>query len=419
MRNILITGSFCSLNNGDLAMCYGFKQMMDCIEAFHYTILSMYPFTEQERYKVDVVGVPTAPRYKFGYNLAANIVKAIFYKITGGRLKKTYLGREFNAYVQADLIVDLSGDGYSDEMTPLGSIIHSLQLLPGLIMGKKIFICAQSLGPFNTSYTRFISKYVFNKVTLLTVREHLSKKYLESIGLKRTIHVTGDCAFGMSPYISEDINRWHMKFDNWKKEGQLIIGVTLSRRLSRFMFSEYGDRAQKYDLYVETMANIIDQIINKYNCKIVFIPHVLGPSLADDRITHRDIAKRIKHLEHVIMIEKPFHTNEMKALISKVDYILSARMHALVAAYSTGIPGVAIGYSHKYKGIIGEMLGLESVFIDVRSLERDVFINEIINKLNHLIENNNYYKEHLYRILPSVKERSIQNCKLAINVLGD
>lgn len=418
MRNLLITGSFCSLNNGDLAMIYGFKEMMDCFERYNYTVLSMYPLTEQERYNMNVVGVPTTPRYKFGFNIVANNIKAIVYKMTGGKFKRAYLGKEFNAYMKADLIVDLSGDGYSDEITPLGSIIHSLQLLPGIIMGKRIFICAQSLGPFNTSFTRLLVKFVFSKVSLLTVRENLSKKYLESIGLKRGISITGDCAFGMSPNISEHVKKWHVKFDNWKDQGQIIFGVSLSKRLSRFVFPEVEDKAQKYNLYIKTMARIIDQLVNLYNCKVVFIPHVLGPSLVDDRITHRDIYKYIKKLENVVMLEDSLKTDEMKGIISKVDYMISARMHALIAAYSTGVPGVAIGYSHKYEGIIGKMLGLNSVFIDVRSLE-DELGNVIMKKVKYLMDNNKQFKKHLLDVVPPIKERSKINCKLAIELLVD
>lgn len=418
MRNILITGSFCSLNNGDLAMIYGFRQMMDGNELFNYTVLSMYPFTEQGRYKANVIGVPTTPRFKFGFNLIANNIQAIIYKITGGRFKKIYWGKEFRAYSKADLIVDLSGDGYSDEITPLGSIIHSLQLLPGIILGKKIYICAQSLGPFNTFFTRSLAKFVFNKVSLLTVRESLSEKYLQSMELKRSISITGDCAFGMSPNINEQVKPWHISFAKWKSQGKIIIGVSLSKRLSRFLFPEIEDMTQKYNIYIETMAHIIDQLINRYDCKIVFIPHVLGPALVDDRYTHRDIAEHIKKSEDVIILEDPFVTNEMKAIISKVDYMISARMHALIAAYSTGVPGVAVGYSHKYAGIIGEMLGLNSVFIDIRSLE-DTLDNVIMEKVNYLINNSEQIKKQLSEVIPSIKERSKMNCQLAIELLRD
>lgn len=414
----MITGSFCSLNNGDLAMCYGFKEMMSSLGTFSFTVLSMYPHIEPERYGIRVVGFPTIPKYKFGLNLIAINIAALLYRLTCKKIGSKIFGKEFDAYAKSDLIVDLSGDGYSDEITPLGSIVHSLQLLPGIFLGKKIFICAQSIGPFSILFTRMLSKAVLNKVSLLTVREQLSKKYLKSIGVKQDIIVTSDCAFGMSPHVSKKIDEWHTKFKKWKEKENIIVCVSLSKRLSRFIFPEVKDRKQKYGLYVETFANILDYLLNRYNCMVVFVPHVLGPPPVDDRYTHRDIVNHIKQVEKVVLIEETFKADEMKAIISKADFLISARMHALIAAYSTGVPGVAIGYSHKYKGIVGEMLNLDSVFVDVRFLKREELYKQIIEKINFLVDNKDRLIEHLNKIVPNVKKCSMQNCKMAIKLLG-
>lgn len=417
MKEILITGSFCSLNNGDLAMCYGFRNMMESLGRFNYTVLSMYPYTEPERYGARVVGVPTSPRIRFGLNLVKNIIASTIYRLSGGRIRGIW-GKEFNAFLQSDLIVDLSGDGYSDEITPLGSIVHSLMLLPAIILNKKLFICAQSLGPFNKCYTRLLSRFILENASLLTVREKITKSYLESVGVKREVLITADCAFGMDPSKNEIVKKWHNKIHRWKNQGHLVICISLSKRVSRFVFQECSNQDQRYEYYVETMANIIDELVAKYNCKVIFLPHVLGPSLSDDRLTHRDIMKHIEGVEHVVCLEEPLRCDEMKGVISKAHCVLSARMHALIAAYSTGVPGVAVGYSHKYEGIIGEMFDMESLFVDVRFFKRDELKREISKRMDDLIYNMDYYRNKLNRSIPNIRTQSMENCKMAVKLLG-
>ena len=54
---------------------------------------------------------------------------------------------------------------------------------------------------------------------------------------------------------------------------------------------------------------------------------------------------------------------ELKWVISKCRYFIGARTHAVIAAYSTGVPAIALGYSIKSKGIARDLFGSDAHFV--------------------------------------------------------
>ena len=50
-------------------------------------------------------------------------------------------------------------------------------------------------------------------------------------------------------------------------------------------------------------------------------------------------------------------------MISKCRYFIGARTHAVIAAYSTGVPAIALGYSVKSKGIAEDLFGSDTHYV--------------------------------------------------------
>ena len=48
---------------------------------------------------------------------------------------------------------------------------------------------------------------------------------------------------------------------------------------------------------------------------------------------------------------------EAKSHISGMDFFIGSRMHACIAAYSSGVPVFPLGYSRKFTGLFAEKLG--------------------------------------------------------------
>ena len=152
-----------------------------------------------------------------------------------------------------------------------------------MLLNKPVVICAESLGPFKNRWNLLVATFILNRAKLITVREELSLKYLQDIGVnKPPIHLTADVAFVLEPSSKLRINEI---LKNEGIEGSMpLIGVSVSKIISKYGFPELRRYEDKYDAYVKLMSKVIDYLMDTFNATIVFVPHVIGPGEnLDDR----------------------------------------------------------------------------------------------------------------------------------------
>jgi polysaccharide pyruvyl transferase WcaK-like protein len=94
---------------------------------------------------------------------------------------------------------------------------------------------------------------------------------------------------------------------------------------------------------------------------------------------------------------------ELKGYISKCRFFIGARTHATIAAYSTLVPTLVVGYSVKAMGIAKDLFGTsENYVLPAQEIKE---ANELTNAFIWLQENEIDIKKHLSDILPEYKER--------------
>src|SRR5690606_15249443 len=219
-------------------------------------------------------------------------------------------------------------------------------------------VCAQSIGPFCS--TARIAKLLFQHIDAVTVRDRISLKHLSDIGIRTDdVPVTADMAFGLpaaAPARIRDI----LAAESILVEGRPILGVSVSPVLrKRYERANEGS-------FSELVAGVLDDFSRENNCGILFVPHVTGPKpQGDDRLVAEHVARRMR--EPSAVVRGDYRPEELKGIIGCTQLFLGARMHANIAALSSGVPVVALSYSHKTTGIMA-MFGQESRVIDGRSL---------------------------------------------------
>lgn len=93
----------------------------------------------------------------------------------------------------------------------------------------------------------------------------------------------------------------------------------------------------------------------------------------------------------------------MKYIISKLRFFVGARTHSTIAAYSTGVPTLAIAYSTKAKGIARDIFGTEENYVvDIRNAKEDF----LIDSFEYIIKNENYLRELLKGKMPEYSEKA-------------
>lgn len=186
------------------------------------------------------------------------------------------------------------------------------------------------------------------KYDLIFARESITYHALCEKGLKDKTFLFPDPAFAMKPEYSP----LPKGLENKKK----IVGFNISPLIYKY----------------ETEKNVIDNgydkmiryLLNETDYDIMLIPHVVKKNNNDlsaiDKLASRHGSSRIHTLG-----DRP--ANELKYCISQCDFFVGARTHSTIAAYSSCVPTLVIGYSVKAAGIARDIFGTDTDFvIDVR-----------------------------------------------------
>lgn len=149
--------------------------------------------------------------------------------------------------------------------------------------------------------------------------------------------------------------------------------------------------------YKEENFNIIIQFIKyllkNYKYNILLLPHVYVDSWNDFETLKR-IKLEFKKCDRVVLLDKKqyYSSEELKYIISKSKFVIAARTHASIAAYSSKIPTLVLGYSIKSKGIAYDLFdNIKDYVIPKESLNLKI----LIQKFDLLVKNQKY----IYSIL--------------------
>ncbi|MCI5756225.1 MAG: polysaccharide pyruvyl transferase family protein, partial [Firmicutes bacterium] len=85
-------------------------------------------------------------------------------------------------------------------------------------------------------------------------------------------------------------------------------------------------------------------------------------------------------------------------------FFVGARTHATIAAYSSAVPTLVVGYSVKARGIARDLFGDETGYVlPVQSLRGK---NDLTRAFENIAENESAIRDRLVKIMPEWKERA-------------
>lgn len=174
------------------------------------------------------------------------------------------------------------------------------------------------------------------------------------------------------------------------------IGINLSPMVCKYSSSG--------NLLVRNADKLIQHIIGKTDLQIALIPHVVWPQ-SNDLDTLRPLYEKYKDTGRVLMVED-CNAEELKGFISRCRFLIAARTHASIAAYSSCVPTLVIGYSVKAKGIAKDIFGTyENYVLPAQSFENDT---DLIHGFKWLYENENTIRKHLCAFMPEYCKKAYQ-----------
>ena len=154
---------------------------------------------------------------------------------------------------------------------------------------------------------------------------------------------------------------------------------------------------------IKNYKKLIEWILENTDCNIVLIPHVVIDN-NDDREPLKLLYDMYKYSNRIILIGD-HNCEEIKGYISRCRFFIGARTHATIAAYSTKVPTLVVGYSVKAKGIAQDIFGAyDNYVVPVQNLKDE---NDLSNSFKWIYDNELKIKNHLEEMMDDYKSKSL------------
>ena len=149
---------------------------------------------------------------------------------------------------------------------------------------------------------------------------------------------------------------------------------------------------------------LIEWIIEHTDMQIALIPHVVWKN-NDDRKPLTELYDKYKSTERLVLIPDG-SCEELKGYISQCRFFVGARTHATIAAYSTCVPTLVVGYSVKAAGIAKDLFGSQEHYVlPVQSLKDP---QDLVQGFQWLMEQEDSIREHLKTMMPDYQKQALR-----------
>lgn len=278
------------------------------------------------------------------------------------KLKKNYLEMDKLEYSDSidkvnpeDIAISIGGDNYCYADVERYIMLHDMYLA----RGAKTVLWGCSVEPKLLENPRIAADLA--RYSLITARETISYEALKKVN-ENTVLIA-DPAFTLE-----------------KKDTKLAESITSKNIVGINLSPMVVDNEHIEGIAYECYQELMDMILNETDMSIVLIPHVVW-NHGDDRKALKQLMSKYENDERVAIVDD-MNCMELKHIISKCRFFVGARTHSTIAAYSTGVPTLVVGYSVKARGIACDLFGTyEGYVLPVQEIENSCKIKKVFQEL--------------------------------------
>ena len=217
------------------------------------------------------------------------------------------------------------------------------------------------------------------KYDALFVRESETYNALQSADINSNVYLYPDPAFSLQ--------RQPYNLPQNFIEGKMI-GINISPLIQTLNFNP--------TLIIRNYENLIKYILTETDYNIALIPHVVW-SYSDDRTLLDSIFNSFRNTNRIINV-RDANCMQLKDCIARCSFFIGARTHATIAAYSSCVPTLAVGYTVKAKGIATDLFGTEKNYVlPVQEIHSET---DVAKTSRYLFDHGPIISEHLKKIMP-------------------
>lgn len=288
-----------------------------------------------------------------------------------------------SAAAKNDLVILVAADNYDylktkNSLDAMVEVISSFAAPPALLL-YDFSIKKENITPFLVNSIA--------KVNAVTARDSLSFNNLLSITDKNKLFFVPDPAF-LVP--GEEVSLPGINFD------RDYVGLNISSLVTG------KQNSAGYQSVFAAYKKLIDTILSYKELNVLLIPHVMkGADVRPLKV----LFNQYKDSGRVFLVDnEQLNGPQLKYIISKCRFFVGARTHATIAAYSSLVPTLVLGYSIKSLGIATDLFGSwENYVVNLNALDQNT--NQLAAGFKWLYEHEEASRNKLKEMMPAYKEK--------------
>lgn len=270
---------------------------------------------------------------------------------------------------ECDVCLSVGGDTYCYGNN------HGIQVLTKELKkaGKKVILWGASIGKEDLTEEKLKSLGDFDAIF---AREPITFELLKEANANDKIFLFSDPAFCMeraSVEMPEGFTR------------ENTLGFNISPLI-----------AKSNPKTLEIAENFIDFIFENTTLKVLLVPHVVEDNNNDYEFM-KPVYEKFSETGRIARLPQTLNAMQYKGYIAHTRFFIGARTHSTIAAYSSGVPTIALGYSVKARGIAKDIFGEERNVLNFNSMTDAAPLKKEFLKL---VEEENEIKGELMRSIP-------------------
>ena len=367
----------CMIHTGNLgcaALTWSLLAMLERIAGaagmtFRYKVFENDPDSGASARLCGSLGIPAS-------RLEAVKTTSLFHPLAEAK-HPVLTARALSAMKECRLFIDLTqGDSFTDiygNWRFLGFTRIKERILR---MNRPLILGPQTYGPFRDEKNAARAADVLAKAQCVLARDETSAQAVLSL-CGRSVPALTDLAFGLPGGEKRP-----------PSSGRIRVGINASSLLVRDRTEPTEVRFQLKTDYDRYLREILGRLAKDSRAEVFLIPHV-----------GRDAGEQFRDGFPAARFLPPFRDpSEAKDAIAGMDVLIAGRMHAAIAALSSGTAVIPTAYSPKFSGLFHSLS--YPYLIDLTSLETE----EAVRKTMELIESREQLRQAALACRPAYEK---------------
>lgn len=284
------------------------------------------------------------------------------------------------------LAISIGGDNYCYD-TMIKDLVLSNKAFNA--RGTETVLLGCSIEPelFNKKEWKDMLTEDMNRYHAIIARESMTYAALKQVVPEEKLFLFPDPAFTLE-----------------KKELPLPEGFAPGNTIGINVSPMIQDNESTKGITMSSYQALLRHIIKTTDMQVALIPHVVWER-NDDRKPIAELYETFKDTGRVIVIEDAT-CEELKGYIARCRMFIGARTHATIAAYSSCVPTLVVGYSVKAKGIAKDLFGTyDNYVIPVQQLQS---VDALIDAYEWMSDYEEDMKKHLEEVMPDYVSKALK-----------